>query len=48
MISKKASRSIMKLLNHKSRYDNCLNDIINKNYSLKTTNDVGLWWLLGY
>ena len=48
MISKKLSKAVLKLLYHKSRYDNCLNDIINKNYSLKTTTDVGWFWWLSF
>ena len=48
MLSKKLSKTVLKLLHHKKKFDASLNDIINKNYSLKTTTDVGLWWIFGY
>lgn len=50
MISKKASRSMLKLLNHKNKFDACLNDVINKNYKLSSRSAVnhGFWWIFGY
>jgi len=48
MISKKSSRTVLKLLYHKNKFNACLNDVINKNYKLSPIGGVGWWWIFGY
>jgi hypothetical protein len=40
MFSKRVSKSIVKFIIHKNKFNACLNDIKNKNYSLKEE-----WWI---
>ncbi len=48
MISKKSSKTVMKVLYHKKKLNASLNDIINKNYKLAPIGGVGWWWILGF